>query len=116
MPQDGIVIAYNDINYGNSKGRTEHHFRSGVAYKFFDKSIKTILRNLDWSMGRTGDLTPVAEFDPVEIDGTEVSRASCHNLTYVKNMFLGIGDEIGVYKANMIIPQIRENYTNSRNI
>ena len=116
IPYDGIVISYNDIAYGNSKGRTEHHFRSGVAYKFYDKSEKTILRDIEWSMGRTGDLTPVAIFDPVEIDGTEVSRASCHNITYIKNMFLGIGDEIGVYKANMIIPQIRENYTNSRNL
>lgn len=116
IPYDGIVITYSDIAYGDSKGRTEHHFRSGVAYKFFDKSEKTILRDFEWSMGRTGDLTPVAIFDTVEIDGTDVSRASCHNLTYVKNMFLGIGDEIGVYKANMIIPQIRENYTNSRNI
>ena len=116
IPQDGIVITYNDVEYGNSKGRTEHHFRSGVAYKFFDKSEKTILRDFEWSMGRTGSLTPVAIFDTVEIDGTEVSRASCHNVTYVKNMMLGIGDEIGVYKANMIIPQIRENYTNSRNV
>ena len=116
IPYDGIVISYNDIAFGDSKGRTEHHFRSGVAYKFYDKSERTTLRNFEWSMGRTGDLTPVAIFDPVEIDGTEVSRASCHNLTYVKNMFLGIGDEIGVYKANMIIPQIRENYTNSRNV
>ena len=116
IPYDGIVITYDDIAYGDSKGRTEHHFRSGVAYKFFDKSEKTILRDFEWSMGRTGSLTPVAIFDTVEIDGTEVSRASCHNVTYVKNMMLGIGDEIGVYKANMIIPQIRENYTNSRNV
>ena len=116
IPYDGIVITYSDIAYGDSKGKTEHHFRSGVAYKFFDKSERTVLRAFEWSMGRTGDLTPVAIFDTVEIDGTDVSRASCHNLTYVKNMYLGIGDEIGVYKANMIIPQIRENYTNSRNI
>lgn len=116
IPYDGIVITYDDIIYGDSKGRTEHHFRSGVAYKFFDESEKTILRDFEWSMGRTGSLTPVAIFDTVEIDGTEVSRASCHNVTYVKNMMLGIGDEIGVYKANMIIPQIRENYTNSRNV
>ena len=116
IPYDGIVITYDDIAYGDSKGRTEHHFRSGVAYKFFDESERTTLLDFEWSMGRTGDLTPVAIFKTVEIDGTEVSRASCHNLTYVKNMFLGIGDEIGVYKANMIIPQIRENYTNSRNV
>lgn len=114
-PIDGMVITYNDIAYGNSLGRTEHHFNNGVAYKFEDEVVETTLRKIEWTMGRTGDLTPVAVFDPVIIDGSEVTRASCHNLTYLKNMCLGIGDKIGVYKANMIIPQIRANYTNSSN-
>ena len=114
-PIDGIVISYNDINYGDSLGKTEHHFNNGVAYKFEDEIKETTLIDIEWSMGRTGDLTPVAVFEPVIIDGTEVNRASCHNLTYLKNMCLGIGDKIGVYKANMIIPQIKINYTNSSN-
>ena len=115
-PIDGIVITYDDIKYGDSLGRTEHHFNNGVAYKFEDEIMETTLIDIEWSMGRTGDLTPVAIFNPVIIDGTEVNRASCHNLTYLKNMCLGIGDKIGVYKANMIIPQIKTNYTNSGNL
>lgn len=115
-PYDGIVISYDNIIYGNSLGKTEHHFNHSIAYKFEDEIVETTLREIEWSMGRTGELTPVAIFDPVEIDGTEVSRASCHNITYLYNMKLGIGDKIGVYKANMIIPQIKENYTNSRNL
>lgn len=115
IPIDGIVITYNDINYGKSLGRTEHHFNNGVAYKFEDEIQETVITGFDWTMGRTGVLTPVAIFEPVEIDGTEITRASCHNLTYLKNMCLGIGDRVGVYKANMIIPQIKINYTNSSN-
>ena len=115
-PIDGMVITYNNIEYGESLGRTEHHFNNGVAYKFEDEVKETILKDIEWSMGRTGDLTPVAVFEPVIIDGTEVNRASCHNLTYLKNMCLGIGDKIGVYKANMIIPQIKVNYTNQGNL
>lgn len=114
-PYDGIVISYVDLDYANSLGRTEHHFYHSIAYKFEDEIVKTTLREIEWSMGRTGDLTPVAIFDSVEIDGTEVTRASCHNVSYLYNMKLGIGDEIGVFKANMIIPQIKTNYTNSSN-
>lgn len=115
IPIDGIVISYDDISYGKSLGKTDHHFNNGVAYKFEDEIQETTILGFDWTMGRTGVLTPVAVFHPVEIDGTEVTRASCHNLTYLKNMCLGIGDHIGVYKANMIIPQIKLNYTNSSN-
>lgn len=111
-PIDGMVITYDNIAYGDSLGKTDHHFNNGVAYKFEDEVKETFLRHIEWSMGRTGDLTPVAVFDSVIIDGTEVNRASCHNLTYLKNMCLGVGDRIGVYKANMIIPQIKINYTN----
>ena len=75
IPYDGIVITYDDIAYGDSKGRTEHHFRSGVAYKFFDESERTTLLDFEWSMGRTGDLTPVAIFKTVEIDGTVMTFA-----------------------------------------
>lgn len=115
-PYDGIVISYINLDFAKSLGKTEHHFNHSIAYKFEDEIVETVLREIKWSMGRTGDLTPVAIFDPVEIDGTEVSRASCHNVSYLYNMKLGIGDRIGVYKANMIIPQIKENYTNSLNL
>ena len=115
-PYDGIVISYVNLDFARSLGKTEHHFNHSIAYKFEDEIVRTTLRDIEWLMGRTGELTPVAIFDPVEIDGTEVSRANCHNITYLYNMKLGIGDEIGVYKANMIIPQIKENYTNGGNL
>ena len=110
-PFDGVCIFYEDIDYGDSLGKTEHHFNNGVAYKFEDEVKKTKLLDIEWTMGRTGTLTPTAVFDMVELEGTEVSRASCHNVTYLKNMDLHIGDEIGVKKCNQIIPQLQENYT-----
>ena len=113
VPIDGLVIGYDDINYSESLGATGHHIRSQLAYKFYDEEKHTIIRDIEWSMGKTGVLTPVAVFDPVELDGTTVNRASVHNLGIVKSLKLGIGDKVSVYKANQIIPQIKDNFTQS---
>lgn len=114
-PIDGMVITYDNIEYGNSLGQTSHHFKNAIAYKFYDEETVTHLRDIEWSMGRTGVLTPVAIFDTVDIDGTDVSRASLHNVSILRNLKLGINDEITVYKANQIIPQINDNLTKSNN-
>lgn len=108
-PIDGLVMKYDNIAYANSLGHTEHHNNDGIAFKYPDTTTTTTLRDIEWSMGRTGQLTPVAIFDTVKLDGTDVSRASLHNASYVKNMHLHIGDKIKVQKANMIIPQVLEN-------
>lgn len=109
IPIDGLVIKYDSIEFSQQKGGTSHHNNDGIAFKFEDETEKTILREIEWSLGRTGQLTPVAIFDPVELEGTVISRASVHNLSYLKDFDLNIGDEIEVYKANMIIPQILKN-------
>ena len=109
LPQDGVVFKFDDVAYGKSLGNTSHHFRNGIAYKVFNDSVETTLRNIEWSSGKTGILTPVAIFDTIDIEGSEVSRASLHNVS-VMNEILGRswkGQKIGVYKANMIIPAIR---------
>lgn len=112
-PIDGLVISYNDVEYGKSLGITGHHPRHSLAFKFYDEETITTLRHVEWTMGKTGILTPTAIFDSVEIDGTIVSRASVHNVSILKKLQLGIGDEIAVIKSNQIIPQIRENLTKS---
>lgn len=108
-PIDGVVFKYDTIKDYNDAGRTDHHFKGGIAYKFYDETYSTRLRYISWTMGRTGVLTPVAIFDPVEIDGTEVSRASLHNVSIMKET-LGdcayVGEPLEIYKSNMIIPQI----------
>lgn len=114
-PIDGLVITYDNIEYGKSLGMTGHHPKHSLAFKFYDEEVTTTLRDIEWSMGKTGSLCPVAIFDSVEIDGTEVSRASVHNWSMVQDLELGIGDTITVYKANMIIPQIADNLTRSGN-
>ena len=108
-PIDGLVLKYCSIAYGKSLGATAHHWRNGIAYKFFDESYPTTLRNIEWSAGRTGQLTPVAIFDTIEIDGSEVSRASLHNINIMHELSGGIqyiGDTLHIYKANAIIPQV----------
>ena len=115
IPIDGIVATYNDIAYGESLGKTSHHYNNGFAFKFYDEEEETILRDIEWGMGKTGELTPVAIFDPVELDGTTVTRASLHNVSILKDLKLGLGDVVVVYKANQIIPQIRRNNTKSNN-
>lgn len=109
LPQDGVVFKFDDVAYGKSLGNTSHHFRNGIAYKVFNDSVETTLRNIEWSSGKTGILTPVAIFDTIDIEGSKVSRASLHNVS-VMNEILGRswkGQKIGAYKANMIIPAIR---------
>lgn len=109
LPQDGVVFKFDDVIYGKSLGNTSHHFRNGIAYKIFNDSVETTLRDVEWSCGKTGILTPVAIFDTVDIEGSEVSRASLHNIS-VMSEILGRswkGQRIGVYKANMIIPAVR---------
>lgn len=114
-PIDGLVITYNSIEYGKSLGMTGHHPKHSLAYKFYDEEVTTTLKDIEWSMGKTGELTPVAIFDEVELEGTTVSRASLHNISICKDLKLGVGDEITVYKANQIIPQLRDNLTKSNN-
>lgn len=109
IPIDGLVVKYDSIEYSQQKGGTSHHNNDGIAFKFEDEREQSILRDIEWSLGRTGQLTPVAIFDPVELEGTVISRASVHNLSYLRDFDLNIGDEIEVYKANMIIPQIFKN-------
>lgn len=116
LPIDGLVLTYRDLEYGRSLGETSHHPLHSLAFKFYDEEIETTLRNIEWSIGRTGNITPVAIFDTVELDGTEVNRASVHNLSILKQLKLGIEDTITVYKANQIIPQIKDNFTRSNNI
>ena len=114
-PIDGLVITYDNIEYGKSLGSTGHHPRHSLAFKFREDEEVTTLREIEWSIGKTGQITPVAIFDPVELDGTTVNRASLHNISIIKDLKLGIKDEITVFKANQIIPQIRENLTKSNN-
>ena len=115
VPSDGLVVTYNDIAYGESLGRTAKFPRDSIAFKWQDEVRETVLREIEWSPSRTGLINPIAVFDPVELEGTTVSRASVHNLSIMKSLRLGIGDTITVYKANMIIPQIAENLTESGN-
>lgn len=113
IPSDGLVLIYDDIKYGESLGRTAKFPRNGIAFKWKDETAKTKLVEMEWSPSRTGLINPVAIFEPVELEGTTVTRASVHNISIVESLELGIGDEIEVYKANMIIPQILENHTRS---
>lgn len=113
IPSDGLVLIYDDIAYGESLGRTAKFPRNGIAFKWKDETAVTRLLEIEWSPSRTGLINPVAIFEPVELEGTTVSRASVHNISIVESLKLGIGDEIEVYKANMIIPQIARNLTES---
>ena len=116
IPSDGLVVTYDDIAYGQSLGRTAKFPRDSIAFKWQDEIRKTKLLEIEWSPSRTGLINPVAIFEPVELEGTTVSRASVHNLSIMKSLKLGIGDTITVYKANMIIPQIAENLTGSDDV
>lgn len=113
FPSDGLVLLYDDIRYGESLGNTAKFPRNAIAFKWADEIAETTLKEIEWSASRTGLINPVAVFEPVELEGTTVSRASVHNVSIVKQLELGIGDTIQVYKANMIIPQIAENLTRS---
>ena len=116
IPSDGLVLTFNDIEYGNSLGSTAKYPKHSIAFKWQDETAKTILREVDWMASRTGLINPVAVFDPVELEGTIVSRASLHNISILRELKIGLNDEIEVYKANMIIPQIANNITCSNNL
>lgn len=113
FPSDGLVLIYDDIEYGQSLGRTAKFPRDSIAFKWADETSRTRLLEIEWSPSRTGLINPVAIFEPVELEGTTVSRASVHNISIMEELELGVGDEIEVYKANMIIPQIARNLTRS---
>lgn len=113
IPSDGLVLTYEDIAYGLSLGTTAKFPRNSIAFKWQDELADTTLQKIDWSGSRTGLINPVAVFDPVELEGTIVSRASVHNVSIVKELRLGYGDKLTVYKSNMIIPQVNENLTKS---
>jgi len=116
FPSDGLVLLYDDIAYGESLGTTAKFPRNAIAFKWADEMALTRLKCVEWSASRTGLINPVAVFEPVELEGTTVSRASVHNVSIVRELKLGYNDEIKVYKANMIIPQIAENITGSATI
>lgn len=116
IPSDGLVLIYDDIAYGKSLGRTAKFPRDAIAFKWADEIRETVLKEIEWSPSRTGLINPVAIFEPVELEGTTVSRASVHNISVMRNLKLGIGDRITVYKANMIIPQIADNLTGSNTV
>lgn len=113
FPIDGLVGSFNDVAYGLSLGSTGHHPKHSLAFKFYQDRNETVLRNIEWSTNRTGQVNPVAIFDPVEIDGTTVSRASLNNVSIIKELELGLGDTITVIKANQIIPMVTDNLTRS---
>ena len=112
-PIDGMVGMFDDIEYGNNLGRTGHHPRHSLAFKFYQEDVETTLRDIEWSPSRTGLINPVAIFDAIEIDGTTVSRATLNNVSIIEELKLGIGDTIGVIKANQIIPNVTKNLTES---
>lgn len=116
LPTDGLVLTYDDISFGMSLGYTSKFPKDSIAFKWMDEIKSTKLLNIEWSASRTGQINPIAIFQPVELEGTTVSRASVHNISIMEGLKLGTGDEIRVYKANMIIPQIAENLTGSNTI
>ncbi len=116
IPSDGLVLSYDDIEYGRALGETAKFPRDSIAFKWQDEIKETNLTEIEWSASRTGLINPVAIFEPVELEGTTVSRASVHNISVMRELGLGLGDRITVYKANMIIPQIAEDLTGSNNI
>ncbi len=116
LPSDGLVLTFDDIAYGQSLGQTSKFPKDAIAFKWRDEIKSTRLLEVEWSASRTGLINPIAVFEPIELEGTTVSRASVHNISILKELKLGIGDEIRVYKANMIIPQIAENLTKTNNL
>ena len=116
IPSDGLVLIYDDIEYGRSLGQTSKFPKDSIAFKWKDEIRETTLEEIEWSASRTGLINPIAVFDPVQLEGTTVSRASVHNISVMRDLKLGVGDRIKVYKANMIIPQIAENLTCSDSI
>lgn len=112
-PMDGVVFSYMDIQYGKSLGKTGHHFNHSVAYKFEDELYETKLTDIEWSTSKSGLVNPVAVFDAVDLDGAMTTRATLHNISYIENLQLGIGDTIRIFRANMVIPKVHGNLTKS---
>ena len=110
-PIDGLVVSFDDVDYLESLGATSHHLRGQLAFKFYDETAITILRDIEWNTSRSGLVNPIAIFDEVDISGSTISKATLHNLSYIKSLELGIGDEIEIYKANDIIPKVANNLT-----
>ena len=115
LPIDGLVVTINDIQEGEKRGSTAHHPNHSMAFKFYQESNETVLRDIEWNVGKSGIVAPTAIFDPIIIDGSEVGRATLHNISYIKSLELGIGDTITVIKANQIIPRVVDNITRSNN-
>ena len=113
IPYDGAVMAYDDIEYGNSLGRTDKFFRHSISYKYEDELFETTLEDIEWNTSKTGLINPVAKFKETIIDGASVIRATLHNISYIENLQLGIGDKIRIYKSNKIIPKVHDNLTRS---
>lgn len=113
IPYDGAVMTYDDIQFGESLGRTEKFFKHSIAYKYEDTLYNTTLKNIEWNTSKTGLINPVAVFEPVDLDGAVTTRATLHNVSYIEDLQLGIGDTIQVYRANMVIPKVHENITRS---
>jgi DNA ligase (NAD+) len=113
LPMDGVVFSYNDIAYGKSLGMTSHHMRHSIAFKYKQDLYETTLRNIEWQTSKTGLINPIAVFNETIIDGASVTKATLHNISYIENLQLGIGDTIQVYKANQIIPKVHDNLTRS---
>lgn len=112
-PVDGLIISYNDYQYGKSLGMTGHHPLSLIAYKYKDDLYETTIRDIEWNTSRTGLINPVAVFDQVDLDGAETTRATLHNISYIEGLELGVGDTIQVYRSNMVIPKVHDNLTRS---
>ena len=113
IPYDGAVMAYDDIEYGNLLGRTDKFFRHSISYKYEDELFETTLEDIEWNTSKTGLINPIAKFKETVIDGASVTRATLHNISYIENLQLGIGDKIRIYKANKIIPKVHDNLTRS---
>lgn len=113
IPYDGAVMSYDDVEYGVSLGRTDKFFRHSIAYKYEDELYETTLRDIEWNTSKTGLINPIAVFDETVIEGASITKATLHNISYIEDLQLGIGDEIVVYRANMVIPKVHDNLTRS---
>lgn len=115
IPYDGAVMAYDDYAYGESLGKTDKFFRHSIAYKYEDQLYETVLKDIEWNTSKTGLINPVAIFEPIDLDGAITTRATLHNISYIKNLSLGIGDRIGVYRSNKVIPKVHDSIDKSNN-
>lgn len=115
IPYDGAVMAYDDYAYGESLGKTDKFFRHSIAYKYEDQLYETVLRDIEWNTSKTGSINPIAIFDPIDLDGAITTRATLHNISYIKKLSLGIGDRIRVYRSNKVIPKVHDSIDKSNN-